>query len=160
MPVELRAVRIARRALHKRRYQILGLMAWAEAEPAITPGTCRYGIASFRIEAYHLDLIDRLPMDRVELASKAVPDLERARGALGRRARAADHRRTLANVELEAPSHDRPDMFGHSSEVKEAALADSGSSHALGGAPTRLPDERKETVIEFENDTGRGMVLD
>ena len=76
------------------------------------------------------------------------------------RARAADHRRTLANVELEAPSHDRPDMFGHSSEVKEAALADSGSSHALGGAPTRLPDERKETVIEFENDTGRGMVLD
>ena len=39
------------------------------------------------------------------------------------RARAADHRRTLANVELEAPSHDRPDMFGHSSEVKEAALA-------------------------------------
>jgi hypothetical protein len=51
-------------------------------------------------------------------------------------------------------------MFGHSSEVKEAALADSGSSHALGGAPTRLPDERKETVIEFENDTGRGMVLD
>ena len=76
------------------------------------------------------------------------------------RARAADHRRTLANVELEAPSHDRPDMFGHSSEVKEAALADSGSSHALGGAPTRLPDARKETVIEFENDTGRGMVLD
>ena len=76
------------------------------------------------------------------------------------RARAADHRRTLANIELEAPSYDRPDMFGHSSEVKEAALADSGSSHALGGAPTRLPDERKETVIEFENGTGRGMVLD
>ena len=55
------------------------------------------------------------------------------------RARAADHRRTLANVELEAPSHDRPDMFGHSSEVKEAALADSGSSHALGGAPRASP---------------------
>ena len=54
-------------------------LAWAEAEPAITPGTCRYGIASFRIEAYHLDLIDGLPMDRVELASKAVPGLERAR---------------------------------------------------------------------------------
>ena len=53
--------------------------AWAEAEPAITPGTCRYGIASFRLDAYHLDLIDGLPMDRVELASKAVPDLERAR---------------------------------------------------------------------------------
>ncbi|MEC7114074.1 MAG: hypothetical protein VXW79_03820, partial [Bacteroidota bacterium] len=54
-------------------------LAWAEAEPAIAPGTCRYGIASFRIDAHHLDLIDGLPMDRVELASKAVPDLERAR---------------------------------------------------------------------------------
>ncbi|MGB0511055.1 MAG: hypothetical protein ACPGGB_09045, partial [Flavobacteriales bacterium] len=54
-------------------------LAWAEAEPAITPGTCRYGIASFRLDAYHLELLDELPMDRVELASKAVPDLERAR---------------------------------------------------------------------------------
>ncbi len=54
-------------------------LAWAEAEPAITPGTCRYGIASFRMDAFQLDLIDGLPMARVELASKAVPDLERAR---------------------------------------------------------------------------------
>ena len=54
-------------------------LAWAEAQPGITPGTCRYGIASFRIDAFHLDLLDGLPMDRVELASKAVPDLERAR---------------------------------------------------------------------------------
>ena len=54
-------------------------VAWAESEPAITPGTCRYGIASFRLDAFHLDLIDGLPMIRVELASKAVPDLERAR---------------------------------------------------------------------------------
>ena len=38
-------------------------LAWAEAEPAITPGTCRYGIASFRIDADHLDLIDGLPMN-------------------------------------------------------------------------------------------------
>ena len=42
-------------------------------------GTCRYGIASFRLDAFHLGLLDALPMDRVELASKAVPDLERAR---------------------------------------------------------------------------------
>lgn len=54
-------------------------VAWAEAEPAITPGACRYGIASFRLDAFHLDLMDGLPMTRIELASKAVPDLERAR---------------------------------------------------------------------------------
>ena len=53
--------------------------SWAEEQPHITPGTCRYGIASLRIDAFHLDLVDGLPMDRVELASKAVPDLERAR---------------------------------------------------------------------------------
>jgi len=50
--------------------------AWADSHPTITPGTCRYGIASFRIDAFHLDLLDGLPMSRVELASKAVPDLE------------------------------------------------------------------------------------
>lgn len=52
---------------------------WAAAQPAVHAGTCRYGIASFRIDAYHLDLIDQLPMSRVDLASKAVPHLERAR---------------------------------------------------------------------------------
>ena len=52
---------------------------WAAGQPAIHAGTCRYGIASFRIDAYHLDLIDQLPMSRVDLASKAVPHLERAR---------------------------------------------------------------------------------
>ena len=53
--------------------------AWADAHPEVQAGTCRYGIASFRLDAFHLGLLDALPMDRVELASKAVPDLERAR---------------------------------------------------------------------------------
>ena len=52
---------------------------WAARHPATHAGTCRYGIASFRVDAYHLDLIDQLPMGRVDLASKAVPHLERAR---------------------------------------------------------------------------------
>jgi len=57
----------------------VGWFNWAEAHPEIRPGTCRFGIASFRLDAFHLDLLDQLPMERVEMASKAVPDLERAR---------------------------------------------------------------------------------
>ena len=52
---------------------------WTTAHPEVLPGVCRNGIASFRLDAYHLHLLEQLPLDRVELASKAVPDLERAR---------------------------------------------------------------------------------
>ena len=72
------------------------------------------------------------------------------------RARAADHRRTLANVELEAPSrpagHVRPLVGG------EGGGADSGLPRARRSS--RASRRAQETVIEFENDTGRGMVLD
>ena len=52
---------------------------WTTVHPEVLPGVCRNGIASFRLDAYHLHLLEQLPLDRVELASKAVPDLERAR---------------------------------------------------------------------------------
>ena len=52
---------------------------WTTAHPEVLPGVCRNGIASFRLDAYHLHLLEQLPLDRIELASKAVPDLERAR---------------------------------------------------------------------------------
>ena len=52
---------------------------WTAAHPEVLPGVCRNGIASFRLDAFHLHLLDQLPLERVELASKAVPDLERAR---------------------------------------------------------------------------------
>ena len=43
---------------------------WAAGQPAVHAGTCRYGIASFRIDAYHLDALDDVPMELVELASR------------------------------------------------------------------------------------------
>ena len=52
---------------------------WASTHPNIQPGACRAGIASFRVDAYHLDLLNTLPMARIELASRAVPHLDRAR---------------------------------------------------------------------------------
>lgn len=53
--------------------------SWAAEHPNVLLGVCRNGIASFRLDAFHLDLLDQLPMERVELASKAMPNLERAR---------------------------------------------------------------------------------
>ena len=52
---------------------------WAEDHPFVFAGACRAGIASFRIDAFHLDVLDGLPMDLVELASRAVPDVNKAR---------------------------------------------------------------------------------
>ena len=52
---------------------------WASANPAVTAGACRAGIASFRIDAYHLDALFDVPMEVVEAASRAVPDLNKAR---------------------------------------------------------------------------------
>ena len=52
---------------------------WTENEEAITAGACRQGIASFRINAYALDLLWQTPMSIVELASRAVPDVNKAR---------------------------------------------------------------------------------
>ena len=52
---------------------------WAADQPAVEAGACRSGIASFRIDAYALDVISDLPMTVVELASRAVPDVNKAR---------------------------------------------------------------------------------
>ncbi len=52
---------------------------WAANHPNVTAGACRADIASFRIDAYHLDALDDVPMELVELASRAVPDLNKAR---------------------------------------------------------------------------------
>ena len=52
---------------------------WADGHPAVEAGACRSGIASFRIDAYALDVISELPMTVVELASRAVPDVNKAR---------------------------------------------------------------------------------
>ena len=53
--------------------------AWALAHEVVFPGACRHGVASFRVDVNHLDVLETLPMDRVELASRAVPDLDKAR---------------------------------------------------------------------------------
>ncbi len=52
---------------------------WAANHPAVDAGACRSGIASFRVDAYDLDVISELPMTLVELASRAVPDVNKAR---------------------------------------------------------------------------------
>ena len=52
---------------------------WAEDQPFVFAGACRAGIATFRVDAFHLDVLDVLPMDLVELASRAVPDVNKAR---------------------------------------------------------------------------------
>ena len=53
--------------------------AWADSHSNVTAGACRSGIASFRVDAYHLDAVQDVPMEMVELASRAVPDLNKAR---------------------------------------------------------------------------------
>ena len=52
---------------------------WAQTHEAVLPGACRHGVASFRVDVNHLDVLAALPMDQVELASRAVPDLDKAR---------------------------------------------------------------------------------
>ena len=53
--------------------------AWADNEDAVTAGACRSGIASFRVNAYALDALWQTPMALVELASRAVPDVNKVR---------------------------------------------------------------------------------
>ena len=53
--------------------------AWAADEEAVTAGACRQGIASFRVDAYALHTLWQTPMEIVELASRAVPDVNKAR---------------------------------------------------------------------------------
>ena len=53
--------------------------AWAADESAVTAGACRQGIASFRVDAYALDALWQTPMELVELASRAVPDVNKVR---------------------------------------------------------------------------------
>ena len=52
---------------------------WADGHTAVDAGACLNGIASFRVDAYDLDVISELPMTVVELASRAVPDVNKAR---------------------------------------------------------------------------------
>ncbi|MEE2919002.1 MAG: S8 family peptidase [Bacteroidota bacterium] len=52
---------------------------WCATRPEIQAGACRSGIASFRVDAQHLDVLPELPMDLVELASRAVPDVNKTR---------------------------------------------------------------------------------
>ena len=53
--------------------------AWAANEEAVTAGACRNGIASFRVNAFALDALWQTPMALVELASRAVPDVNKVR---------------------------------------------------------------------------------
>ena len=53
--------------------------AWAANEEAVIAGSCRQGIASFRVNAYALDALWQTPMALVELASRAVPDVNKVR---------------------------------------------------------------------------------
>ena len=53
--------------------------AWAANQEAVTAGACRNGIASFRVDAYSLDMLWQTPMGLIELASRAVPDVNKAR---------------------------------------------------------------------------------
>ena len=52
---------------------------WAEARPEVWAGACRSGIASFRVDAQHLEALSDLPMDLIELASRAIPDVNKAK---------------------------------------------------------------------------------
>ena len=52
---------------------------WAEARPEVRAGACRSGIASFRVDAQHLEALSDLPMDLIELASRAIPDVNNTR---------------------------------------------------------------------------------
>ena len=46
-------------------------LVWAANEEAVTAGACRQGIASFRVDAYSLEILWQTPMQLIELASRA-----------------------------------------------------------------------------------------
>lgn len=52
---------------------------WAGSEDAVMAGACKYGIASFRIDVHALDKLWEVPMELVELASRAVAHVDKAR---------------------------------------------------------------------------------
>ena len=52
---------------------------WAAGEDAVTAGACRDGIASFRVDAYELEKLWEVPMELVEIASRAVPYVNKVR---------------------------------------------------------------------------------
>ena len=54
-------------------------LSWAESEDAVMAGACRYGIASFRIDVYELEKLWEVPMELVEIASRAVAHVDKAR---------------------------------------------------------------------------------
>ena len=54
-------------------------LSWCATRPEVAAGAVRGGIASFRVHAHSLDVLTTLPMDLVELASRAVPDVNKAR---------------------------------------------------------------------------------
>ena len=54
-------------------------LSWCGTRPEVAAGAVRGGIASFRVHAQALDVLNALPMDLVELASRAVPDVNKAR---------------------------------------------------------------------------------
>lgn len=56
-----------------------GWRNWVAEHPFVLAGACRDGIASFRVDAAHLDVLENLPMALVHLASRAVPSLNNTR---------------------------------------------------------------------------------
>ena len=52
---------------------------WADSKDALTAGAFKNRIVSFRIDAYELDVLWQAPMDFVEIASRAVPDINKSR---------------------------------------------------------------------------------
>ena len=54
-------------------------LSWCDERSELEAGAVRGGIASFRVHAQALDVLNSLPMDLVELASRAVPDVNKAR---------------------------------------------------------------------------------
>lgn len=52
---------------------------WCEGEDAVMAGACKFGIASFRIDVYELEKLWEVPMEHVELASRAVSHVDDAR---------------------------------------------------------------------------------
>lgn len=54
---------------------------WLPTSDAIHAGACRGGVLSFRVDLRHLDEIQNLPFDLIEIAAKAYPDLHLSRSA-------------------------------------------------------------------------------
>ena len=54
-------------------------LSWCDTRPEVAAGAVREGIASFRVHAHALGVLNSLPMELIELASRAVPDVNKAR---------------------------------------------------------------------------------